>query len=820
MRYLLCAFLLYSLILCSSITYGQSNDNDVTDPIIKKIEYYGIKQSQDVLYAHFDKTLYTNSENVWFTAYSLSNLKANSYNNAPKFISVILVKESDHSIAMQEKFKMANGIAYGNIFLPDTIAPGNYNFVMYTNRLVNGKPDGTFTQPVTIRNSSGSAFKASLSFVDTANRAEKRILLMVNTENQPLPNAKVSYSVGDKRHPLIFGKVRTDKAGSYVFTIPTNKIIQNENILDVEVSNGKEVKNIRLALPLRVNKASVNFYPEGGNLVNSLVGTVGWEAKNNAGKPLQVSAVLFKNDKPVDTVKTNTYGMGKFRLVPQAGSNYHLKLLYTNFPDSSYALLQALNSGPVISIGNAIADDTLRCRLSSTNPGKFYVIVHNYKRAFFAIPVQLDGTIKIIKIDLSGIPRGLANITILDEQQRPSAERIFFAHYDKRTLVNIQADKQDYHTREKVSLKLKLNAVDGKAVEGAVSVACIQSNRIDLKNSNDIESYLYLKNELGNLPLKEVYMGTGPDDKSYLEDVLLIKGWRRYKWQQLMQTTANDTGVSISSPLYSGYATHFDQPETAPLLLAVSKEGAIPDTILTDNTAKFTIKDEYLLTMQDKKVGMVVLFNPKEEYKVMVNDPYIKINEQLAASLPQENYNTLIAQENSTSAQVLKGFEHARHLKEVVIRAKDDSFLRTMNECGDYVCINNILNCPNHRNEVSNHAPRKNDRYMYYNPSTQAYEKIIYPGCSPVDKNNTNFSGINYAKEFYPSDYSVLSPSEPEYISTLYWNRLCKVNSSGEAVLNFYTSDITGPFKIVVQGVSSKDVVYNVASFNVNKATP
>jgi len=43
------------------------------------------------------------------------------------------------------------------------------------------------------------------------------------------------------------------------------------------------------------------------------------------------------------------------------------------------------------------------------------------------------------------------------------------------------------------------------------------------------------------------------------------------------------------------------------------------------------------------------------------------------------------------------------------------------------------------------------------------------------------------------------------------------LNANKETELNFYTSDITGRFRIVVQGITNKDVVYAEQFFEVKK---
>lgn len=103
----------------------------------------------------------------------------------------------------------------------------------------------------------------------------------------------------------------------------------------------------------------------------------------------------------------------------------------------------------------------------------------------------------IIKIPLTDVPKGLATITIVDSLSRPLAERMFFAHYNDSEKLSLTTDQKTYKQREKVNLKLNLN-VDKNAL---VSIACVQSNRLEIKKMSDIESYTYINNELSQLPI-------------------------------------------------------------------------------------------------------------------------------------------------------------------------------------------------------------------------------------------------------------------------------------------------------------------------------
>src|SRR6185369_11009477 len=99
-------------------------------------------------------------------------------------------------------------------------------------------------------------------------------------------------------------------------------------------------------------------------------------------------------------------------------------------------------------------------------------------------------------------PKGLATLTILDSMGRPVAERLFFAHFDKRALVTIGTDSASYAMRQKVTMHLKLTDAEYHPLTGLVSIACVQNNRLDLVKTINIENYTYLTNALESFSYK------------------------------------------------------------------------------------------------------------------------------------------------------------------------------------------------------------------------------------------------------------------------------------------------------------------------------
>jgi hypothetical protein len=223
---------------------------------------------------------------------------------------------------------------------------------------------------------------------------------------------------------------------------------------------------------------------------------------------------------------------------------------------------------------------------------------------------------------------------------------------------------------------------------------------------------------------------------------------------------------------------------------------------------------------------MIHLFSSgkTEDYDVTINDPYSKINRSISESYQAPNYNRLVFNKKSDDADNLNGLEHVIRLKEVKISSINDNSLygktgMMANACGDYVCMYDILNCPNHRFNSSNRLPIRGDSYYQLDVFTGMMRKLVYQGCSVnQDKQPaTTIDGIKYSMEFYPSDYLKYNPSEPEYLSTIYWKHLYKINPGNNADITFFKGDIKGAFKIIVQGICENDVISAKKSFIVTK---
>ncbi len=731
-------YLIYVFIMATGLNLRAQEAKTVNDTLENLINTT-LNSKATKLFIHYDKTIYLPNETIWFTAYLLNN---EAHPNKADILSVALVKNNDHTIAIQKKFVIAEATSFGSILIPDTIAAGDYSIIAYTNHFVKIKPDELFTQRITIKRVGEPVAKVLPKRADTINI-------------QPNPT-----------------------------------------------------------------KVTLKFYPEGGDLVANLPAFVGWESKDQSGTPIKLKAVLLKDGEFIDTIETSAFGMGKFFMKPKYGSRYEVKVVDNNYQGVK-DLPAVTDKGVALTLPGALTNDTLFLKVAGTLSGKLHIVIHNTTKVFYALAnVEMQNG-KVFKIALDSLPRGLAAVTIFNENLQPRAERIFYAHYDDQPAVNIKTDAQKYGKRQKVTLKFSLNS--NTATQALISVACVQANRIDRGNFNNIDNYGYLNNELNFLPAALNGSENLLKRKEYLENVLLIRGWRRY-----IDTTTLPNKLSDSTPLLTGTVTIGKKQPKKPMVLTLMGNSKV-FFVNTDNSGKFNIPDENLTVPDGKTLALFATGGNTFITRISLTDPFVYINQFLADKLPAFDQQILPGEKfidpeiSIAQNQVL--------LKEVKVKARKDDQLYNVavtpgfhtNACGDYVCKFNGLNCPYPgHTKFGTALPINGHRYWRHSLTTHDgwldYNvPIVYAGCETKNLSLIRFNGVNLSKEFYAYNNTDINASDPLYNSTLYWKHQVSLTKGNPTELSFYTGDISGSFNIIIQGIADNGVVYNEGKFDVIK---
>jgi hypothetical protein len=793
MKYLLPLILFLSL----EKTFSQ------TDSIPYTIAQYAAFKNTDLLFVHTDKHIYTNNEFIWFSAWLLRC----GIDSLPlhRFVSLTLVPADRRIPSLHQKFLMTNGYSYGSMKLPDSIAPGEYKLVAYTNMMgADSLPVAVFTQEISLRSLRQSEFVAAATLLeDTTGRKDLLITVRNKITGKPVPDAALSLWCGNSK---VINAI-TNKDGIYRQNL-SKLSADNANaaIVMTKVKYKGEVEYLqnKWPWPTAERQLEVHGYPEGGYLVSNVPCNIGWESKTDQGEPVAIRAVIFEGQRAIDTIRTDEHGLGKFLLIPREGALYSIRPITwpagMSLKKDRYALPVVLQKGITLSLPKAIAGDSLPFNVFAAGFSTVHLVVHNFQKVFQQqdLSIKTGGT-RVLLL-LNELPKGLMAITLLDSNGRPLAERLFFAHYNEKALCTITSDKKVYEKRQPVTVSFQLTNNQQPAA-GFASVACAQANRFDNSKHQDIESFYYLHAALQDAP--PYHNSQGYMDSDYLEKVLLVRGWRRYTWQELM--AGNYQPPSFYTPAIGGKVILGIGRVKKPLMVTMLNGHASVPYVTTDPKGNFLCAYEQLLVDQEKKLWMSS-GDKALENEVIMNDPFVAINKKLASHMPFKSVNADRYLQHAMDL-ALSELNKVKQLAVVTITAKgsDYSLFAAANACGDYVCPYNILNCFNHVFHPGNRLPVKGKMY-----SLKGGGQIVYQGCmlEETTLGVLQYDGIKIGKEFYKIDLSEATTGNPLYNSTLYWSPTLTFDKDGKAEATFNTSDITGRFRIVVNGITGENMFY------------
>ena len=137
----------FILLLCSLIGSAQT---PFAEDLQKQFYQYQRANPQEKLFVHTDKTFYLAGETIWFKVYDVDE----SFHR-PLGISSIAYFEvisEEHLPALRTKIYLKNGYGNGSISLPTTLRSGNYILRTYTSWMKNFSSDFFYEQGITIVN--------------------------------------------------------------------------------------------------------------------------------------------------------------------------------------------------------------------------------------------------------------------------------------------------------------------------------------------------------------------------------------------------------------------------------------------------------------------------------------------------------------------------------------------------------------------------------------------------------------------------------------------------------------------------------------------
>ena len=297
-------------------------------------------------------------------------------------------------------------------------------------------------------------------------------------------------------------------------------------------------------------KPDVQFFPEGGSLVAGLRSKIAFKAVGANGMGIGIKGSIIDNEnKPVTTFASSHLGMGCFYLEPEPGKTYTAKIGYPTGQVDRFSLPLPAANGVVLSVDNdLIPQASVNIATSKTyfndNRNKAYTLLIYSGGLITTVNCKLESPTIKLELLKRKLHTGVATITLFSPEDEPLCERLIFIENYDRLNLNVNADKEIYAKREKVSLNLSaLNRKDDP-VEGHFSVSVINEDKVPgmADGSDNILSYFLLTSDLkGYVEQPNYYFAdTSAAARSNLDLLTLTQGYRHFEWKQILDTTKQE----------------------------------------------------------------------------------------------------------------------------------------------------------------------------------------------------------------------------------------------------------------------------------------
>jgi hypothetical protein len=508
------------------------------------------------VYLHTDRSLYKINETLWFTAYIVD--AENKPAEQQQILFAELIDPKGNVVKRWHIKKQNNQVFKGDFVMGQGNIGGIYKIRAYTSWMRNWGKDAYFEKEITVQNIVTPRLLMKLDFEKEAYSASQEVVAKLEVRepnNEPLSDYNLNYTVSIGGKKLFTKTTQTDTEGNAAirFDLPKN-LNTIDGLLNIMIDFEGATESISRSIPIVLNNVMVQFFPEGGYIMNDTKNNIAFKATNEFGKPADIKGILKnKKGETVSTFESFHQGMGSFELAAQSDEKYTIEL--TEPTNQTFDLPKALNTGIGIRQVNQTKEKT-SFYIHTSTPQTIHLVAEVAGKIQYSqtIPNAKSG---IYDIKTDTFPIGIMKLTVFDAELHPQTERLTFINSNRELNIDIKFSKEKYSPGERVNLYFTVKDEIGKGVPGHFSLAVVDDKWhtfADDKQDN-ILSYLLMSSELkGEVFEPNFYFKKSKKAKKKakqakaLDYVMMTHGWRRFNWREIMEQQNTAWASKIKYP--------------------------------------------------------------------------------------------------------------------------------------------------------------------------------------------------------------------------------------------------------------------------------
>lgn len=793
--------------------YQAALENDFIKELKEKLTAYNKTSPEDRLYLQLDKPFYEPGDDIWFSAYIRDGISLKPSTKS----DIVYIELINPKGTVEKKITVIakNGKAAGDFSIDKEALGGMYKIKAYTNWMKNESNDNAFVKDLQVQEVILPNLKMKLDFERKAFGAGDVVIakLELNTnENKPLSNTKikcVANLAGDK---LIDLTETTDEEGiKYIkFSLP-KELKTNDGLLNVMIEYNGSTESISRSIPIVLNKIQFALFPEGGDLLCNADNTIAFRALNEFNKPADVEGVvLTEKGSKVASFSSFHQGMGSFKINPQAGENYIVKITKPEGIKETYKLPEANDRGYSMHIDNSRPNE-VEVSVNTTETEELALIAQVRGKIYYNTVVHVKPGNNKVVFPTTDFPIGVSQITLFDSKGIARAERLTFVNKDKQMNISIETEKEKYLPREKVKMTISVKDERGLPMPANLSMAVVNDQLLSFADdkSGNILSQLLLQQDINEKIEEPAFYFNKKESKAdkALDHLLMTAGWRRFTWEKIIDEDMPLIKFPGEKAIVSGVIYNSETGKPMSDVTIKSPDGS---EIKTDETGKFKftkldLTEQVTLNfnadgyypqaqyVQNYNQNMVVYM-----YKLYKNQYYghsrsksMKSIEAMEDAIPMSAAGVGIRAENNVPMKkaipVAKPLDRLEGKKDIAKPAQEKSVAKNKEE----------------KKIKSNH----DDAKVVAGLADKRANHFAMEEEMDIDANFNQVQGVVYyrARQFAAPKYEKQENVEnrTDFRNTIYWNPNVEIGHTGKKTIEFYASDDITSFRTTIEGLSA-----------------
>jgi hypothetical protein len=357
--------------------------------------------------------------------------------------------------------------------------------------------------------------------------------------------------------------------------------------------------------------ASLEFFPEGGDVIAGIVNKIAFKAVDQWGQPVRVKGIV-QNAKGtfIDSLRPVHDGMGSFLITPNENETYSAKWKDEKGKDHTTNLPPIKSSGIAMQVlvqGQKRVINLQSSHTAADNLKQVHIIGTMGQGMAFKtdVPLTQGNSVRRI-IPTENLPSGILTITVFDAGWNALAERITFINnheYSFKPRMEVQHWGLNKRARNEIQITLP-DSLAGTNLSVAITDASIERD-----TTANIISHLLLTSDIkGRVYNPSYYFSNNTDATAqHLDLVMLTHGWRRFKWEDIAKgklptiTYPKDTSyLTLSGKVYGVSKSQLSGNES--IALFIKEKDSATNMVLVPLNSDGTFNDRDLIFFDTLKV--------------------------------------------------------------------------------------------------------------------------------------------------------------------------------------------------------------------------